>query len=322
MADNVTLNAGSGGVTAASDDVGGVHFQRTKLALGADGVHDGDVSTTNPMPIVGGYREISGTITAANTAYSNNGYTGSSAPAGSYIDVESNGAKSMSIHLSGNGNPSYIHVSLDGITFFPLSTAPFLLSSTNSQSAISTYASTLYSAGTSFYIGNLPPVKVIRITNNNSYNVPITVKAILSYTVYDQSKGAGTYSYITNTPNVYLTPTGIYNDGSIQVGNSGSTLVNSVVIRSTETKLHSLIITNTSGSAQFIQLHNTTTLPADGATPFAITYIPANSTIKFPMNDCYGIALSTGCVVCNSSTAATKTIGSADCFFSYSYNYT
>lgn len=52
MADNITLNAGTGGATAASDDIGGVHFQRVKMALGADGVHDGDVSLTNPMPVL------------------------------------------------------------------------------------------------------------------------------------------------------------------------------------------------------------------------------------------------------------------------------
>lgn len=37
MADNVTLDAGSGGATAAADDIGGVHYQRVKLSLGADG---------------------------------------------------------------------------------------------------------------------------------------------------------------------------------------------------------------------------------------------------------------------------------------------
>ncbi|MBA3588195.1 hypothetical protein [Methylibium sp.] len=37
MADNVTLNAGTGGDTAAADDVGGVKFQRVKISVGADG---------------------------------------------------------------------------------------------------------------------------------------------------------------------------------------------------------------------------------------------------------------------------------------------
>lgn len=37
MADNVTLNSGSGGATAAADDIGGIHYQRVKPSLGADG---------------------------------------------------------------------------------------------------------------------------------------------------------------------------------------------------------------------------------------------------------------------------------------------
>lgn len=37
MPDNTTLNAGSGGDTIASDDIGGVKHQRVKLSLGADG---------------------------------------------------------------------------------------------------------------------------------------------------------------------------------------------------------------------------------------------------------------------------------------------
>ena len=54
MADNTTLNAGSGGDVIATDDLGGapaVKVQRVKVMLGADGVNNGDVSATNPIPI-------------------------------------------------------------------------------------------------------------------------------------------------------------------------------------------------------------------------------------------------------------------------------
>ena len=49
MADNIPVTPGSG-VTVAGDDIGGVLHQRIKLVLGIDGVSDGDVSSTNPMP--------------------------------------------------------------------------------------------------------------------------------------------------------------------------------------------------------------------------------------------------------------------------------
>ena len=48
MADNVTLPAT--GQNVASDDIGGVQFQRVKLIHGANNVNDGDVSLSNPYP--------------------------------------------------------------------------------------------------------------------------------------------------------------------------------------------------------------------------------------------------------------------------------
>jgi hypothetical protein len=51
MADNTQLNTGSGGDLIASDDIGGVKYQRVKIALGADGVNDGDVSSSNALPV-------------------------------------------------------------------------------------------------------------------------------------------------------------------------------------------------------------------------------------------------------------------------------
>lgn len=51
MADNTILNSGSGGDTVATDDIGGVKYPRSKIVIGADGTNDGDVSSTNPMPV-------------------------------------------------------------------------------------------------------------------------------------------------------------------------------------------------------------------------------------------------------------------------------
>ena len=52
MADNTTLNEGSGGDVVATDDIGGVKYQRVKPAIGTDGSAT-DVSDANPMPIGG-----------------------------------------------------------------------------------------------------------------------------------------------------------------------------------------------------------------------------------------------------------------------------
>lgn len=63
MADNVTLNAGSGGDTIAADDVSGVKYQIVKIAPGGDGaaslgggtVHTkSSAATTNATSVKGG----------------------------------------------------------------------------------------------------------------------------------------------------------------------------------------------------------------------------------------------------------------------------
>lgn len=51
MADNVTANPGSGGAVLATDEIGGVHFPRSKVVHGVDGTAT-DASEANPLPVV------------------------------------------------------------------------------------------------------------------------------------------------------------------------------------------------------------------------------------------------------------------------------
>lgn len=53
MADNTTLNAGTGGDTLATDDIGGVKYQRVKLAVGADGAASDAVPVSAGMDVTG-----------------------------------------------------------------------------------------------------------------------------------------------------------------------------------------------------------------------------------------------------------------------------
>lgn len=68
-----------------------------------------------------------------------------------------------------------------------------------------------------------------------------------------------------------------------------------------------------SGGTQFIQLHDANSVPANGAVPAVVITVPTgNFSIDLPL---MGVPFNTGCVVCNSSTGPTKTIGAADCYF-------
>lgn len=56
MADGVPVGPGGGGptsvVTIAADEIAGKKYQRMKLIHGIDGVNGGDVSSTNPLPVL------------------------------------------------------------------------------------------------------------------------------------------------------------------------------------------------------------------------------------------------------------------------------
>lgn len=88
----------------------------------------------------------------------------------------------------------------------------------------------------------------------------------------------------------------------------------SLVVASNAARLCGMSGYNAKVSAQFIQIHDAASLPADGAAPKVVFEVAASS--KFAID--YGInprEFAAGIVVCNSSTQATKTIGAADCWF-------
>lgn len=51
MADNVESNPGSGGAIWGTDEITGVHYPRIKLIFGDNNSSEGDVSSTNPLPV-------------------------------------------------------------------------------------------------------------------------------------------------------------------------------------------------------------------------------------------------------------------------------
>lgn len=100
---------------------------------------------------------------------------------------------------------------------------------------------------------------------------------------------------------------------------TSKTYENSRIVKSTSGVLFSITGFNSKASAQWIQVHNTTSLPANTAIPAVIFYVQATSNFSFSA-DKFGRYFSNGLVVTNSTTGPTLTIGSADCWFDVQYS--
>lgn len=114
MADNTTINAGSGGDTIASDDIGGVKYQRVKVGAGSDGSY-ADADATHPIPV-----QVGDTAGQANVVTGDAGqgaqviagarkevtFTTTTAQAVASTDVSN--YRWVSVHITGQGGSSTV----------------------------------------------------------------------------------------------------------------------------------------------------------------------------------------------------------------------
>lgn len=90
------------------------------------------------------------------------------------------------------------------------------------------------------------------------------------------------------------------------------------VVNSGRTQLYGFAGTNTKASAQFILAFDANAIPANGAVPVFVLTAAASSDFWVSWAPAWR-NFAEGVVLCNSSTAATLTIGSADCWFDAQY---
>lgn len=77
--------------------------------------------------------------------------------------------------------------------------------------------------------------------------------------------------------------------------------------------LFGFTVYNSNAAAQFILVFDANTVPAEGTVPECVFSVGGASTL--PVQWLPGRTFRAGCVLVNSSTGPTKTIGAADCWF-------
>ena len=77
-------------------------------------------------------------------------------------------------------------------------------------------------------------------------------------------------------------------------------------------RVYDIVGYNNKASDQYILVFDAAALPPNGTVPRFVITAPAG--FPFSLSWANGRVFSNGCVVCTSSTPATLTIGSADCF--------
>lgn len=180
--DGVPLNPGTGGLTVASDTIGGQEYQRIKLIHGADGVNAGDVATANPLPVFGPNVIGSGTLSANDAVVAapiGDGVLKSgTSTAGSYVAVASTGAESSwNVQLS-NLTTGYVYfeTSMDSTNGVD---GNWITVNGRQTGRIETYLN--YFATTSgIYRGNVSAVKYFRVRVIGATSPSIGVAIILS----------------------------------------------------------------------------------------------------------------------------------------------
>lgn len=156
----------------------------------------------------------------------------------------------------------------------------------------------LISQGQSSYFSGVPLHKM-RLIRTGGSNVAVSIE--VGYSKESDGFAISGKSVTTTTP---VVPTSTIRSSAYEASH---------VISAAAATLKELRGFN-SGAAQWIQIHDASSLPADTAVPEEIIYVGSNQNFSFTPPA--GLSFTTGIVVCNSSTGPTKTIGAADCWFS------
>lgn len=288
MADGVAITPGTG-TTIATDEVGGLHYQRVKLTFGVDGAAS-DVSGANPLPVSGTFFPTTQPVSLAALP---------ALPTGGNVigAVTQSGAWSV----TGSGNFAITAAALPlptgaatETTLAALNTKvpaqgqaamaaslPVAIASNQSALAVS---GTFWQATQPVSLASLPAL--------------VAGAALIGKVGIDQTT-PGTTNAVNSTP---VTPTPF-------TLNSAAT-TNATSVKGSAGTLYGLACSNAGAAAAFVKLYNKATAPTVGTDVPVITIpIPASSVVSLNLGTlghrfATGIALATTNLVADSDTTA------------------